>query len=97
MWKSLINMVLVEIDMRKLRAKNSTNIAAARWTLRQNPNSSSHWDAIPDTLCLLILSQWTKSKQRFHRFSIMSCHSSTKGDIMMILSKHKEDIITKTA
>ena len=31
----------------------------------------------------------------FHQFSIMSCHSSSKCGIMMILSKNEVDVVTK--
>ena len=49
----------------------------------------------PTLYCTLIFITAKKIKT-YHRFLIMSCHSSTKSDIMMISSKHKLDIITKT-
>ena len=78
------------------RARDRANIAAGHRTLRQNANNSCRWDAAPDTLCALTLSRRRKSKYGFHRFSILLCHSLTKRDIVMILSKHEVDIITKT-
>ena len=99
------NVVLSEIGIRKFVAPKEKPE-----TERTLPLLVGHWGktlTAPDVALLyhvypkvyvraLIFSRRRKSKQGFHRVSIMSCHSLTKRDIMMILSKHKVDIITKT-
>ena len=65
-WKSLINRVLSEIGIcaccLRRRSRDRANIAAARRTLRQNPNSSCRWDAVTNTLCALIAMEKIKTE-----------------------------------
>ena len=64
------NMVLAETGIRRLVVpKDGANIAAAPWTLGQNPIQLLSLDTAPDTLCALILSRRRKSKQGFYWFS----------------------------
>ena len=94
-------MVMSEIDIRKVVFPKESSE-----TERTLPLSIGHWAQTITApvvrvlyhtlLSALISSQPRKWKQRFHWFSIMSWHSSTKRDIMMILSTYKVDIITKT-
>ena len=100
MWKSLINIVLSEIGTMKLVVHKEEPE-----TERTLPLLVGHWDKALKAPVVGCSTQYflyvnfivaEKSKQGFHRFSIMSCQSPTKHDIMMILPKDKVDIITKT-
>ena len=96
-WKSLTNMVLSDIGIRSLvvpkKNQRQSKHCPVRRTLRQNHMLS--WCCKQHLKCVN-LSKQGKLKQGFHRFSIMMCHSLTKRNIIVILSKHKVNIITKT-
>ena len=77
-----------ETCCRQRRARDRANIAAAVGQRQTLTAPIVIGMRCPTLYVHYFLSRRRKSKQGFHRFSILSRHSSTKRDVMMILSKH---------